>query len=844
MAQRDAAGGGPARRRVASLRRRYLVVAGLLIVAVAVCIGATQYYLSRVGEAGFRHIAQRAAVTRELLHAKNALVQARDLLDLYLLSPSARYREAFHVALNDAEAAVARLAGLEWVHEMGLADAVRALAPQLASLHQRGDQLMSVRLDAVAMYPAMRLANGRMLAANRAIASALELAIVEAREEDDGATETLLVETRNTWNRLISAYRLYLINRLGSLFEDALPGQLGDVETLYAQLDGQLRRLAAVRRAGRLGLQGEESVETLLRLAPQWYRDYQVVVGINSGETWRGDVPLIRDIIQPGFRHLREHLGRLDRRLSEHAQADVVAQQQAVQLSGYVLWLLAAFIALVVAGGYRTFSRRLLAPVAQVVRQLHAEAGGRGGGALPPADTAEVQALVSAFAQMRDQVHRRQRALEYQALHDDLTGLPNRTLLQDRLQRAMLAAHRDGTGLALVLLDLNRFKEINDTLGHQAGDRLLQQVAARLAGTLRESDTVARLGGDEFAMVLPEIRREGVEAVARKMLEALEEVYAVEDHRLYIGASLGIALYPEHGTTTEELMRHADVAMYLAKRSNSGVAVYEAERDRHSVGQLALLSSLRRALESGQMELHYQPKVAAGGGTLMGFEALLRWHHPDRGLVPPDEFIPLAEQTGLIRKLSRWVVDRALEQSRRWQRAGTPVPVAVNLSVWDLQDADFPAWVEERLRHWDVGAGHLELEITESAMMLEPERAHEVVAALAGLGLRVSIDDYGAGFSSLAYLKRLRLAALKIDKSFVLDMLSNENDAIIVRSTIDLAHNLGLKVVAEGVEDGETAALLEALGCDLLQGFYIARPAAATEVEAWMAARPARATNA
>jgi diguanylate cyclase (GGDEF)-like protein len=424
-----------------------------------------------------------------------------------------------------------------------------------------------------------------------------------------------------------------------------------------------------------------------------------------------------------------------------------------------------------------------------------------------------------------------QQRLVRQALHDALTGLPNRDLFADRVSQAIRAADRELRPAALLLLDLDRFKDVNDTLGHHHGDQLLIQVGQRLSGTLRAADTVARLGGDEFAVLLPGANAEGASAVAGKLRAALHQPLLLNEVTLDLDASIGIAAYPDHGSDAAELLQHADVAMYLAKLTHVGSLVYDPSVDQHSPKRLALLGGLRLALERDQLLLHYQPKADLQSGDVRGVEALVRWRHPEHGLLGPGEFIPLAERTGLIHPLTKAVLDTALEQAARWRRAGHSLSVAVNVSTRCLLDPTFPDQVAGQLADREVPPQLLVLEITESAVMADPARALQVLRGLHALGVAIAIDDFGTGYSSMAYLKELPVDELKIDRSFVNQMAASPRDAVIVRSTIDLGHNLGLRVVAEGVETRQDWEALTALGCDLAQGYYLGRPMPAAELE-------------
>jgi len=427
---------------------------------------------------------------------------------------------------------------------------------------------------------------------------------------------------------------------------------------------------------------------------------------------------------------------------------------------------------------------------------------------------------------------------EYQALHDGLTGLANRTLFRDRIELAIRTARRDGTRVAVAVMDLDRFKEVNDSLGHAAGDALLVELAERLQRSLRDSDTVARLGGDEFGLLLP-----GIDAPT-DVLAAIERVrgeiarpVAIEGLPLVVEGSIGVALFPADGEDVETLVQHADVAMYHAKAKNSGWAFYDASCVKHDPHRLTLVGELRRALERHELVLHYQPKALLADGQVRSVEALVRWQHPERGLVMPDDFIPLVQQTGLIKPLTRYVIDAALRQARAWAAEGWDLSIAVNLSTRNLLDVEFPDQVAELLRRHGVDPSRLELEITESTMLEDPPRTRVILERLSAMGIRLSIDDFGTGYSSLAYLKRLPVDEIKIDRSFVMNMVDDEDDATIVRSTIDLGRNLGLEVVAEGVESGPIWDRLSDLGCTVAQGYFLSRPLPADQLTPWLEQR-------
>jgi diguanylate cyclase (GGDEF)-like protein len=423
-----------------------------------------------------------------------------------------------------------------------------------------------------------------------------------------------------------------------------------------------------------------------------------------------------------------------------------------------------------------------------------------------------------------------------QALHDQLTDLPNRTHFRERLQQALISAKRESESAAVLILDLDRFKEINDTLGHRCGDELLQQIGARMRGVLRESDIIARLGGDEFGALLVGLSDPiaGTRAAAERIQRSLAQPFLLQGLTLEVEGSIGIAVYPDHGEDVDTLIQRADVALYLAKENHSSVEIYSADRDRYTPARLTLLGELRRAIDASDLILYYQPEIEPQSGRVVAVEALVRWRHPHRGLVMPDEFIPLAERTGLIKPLTLYVLNAALAQCHAWRREGHDLHVAVNLSARNIHDLALPDDVALLLRKWDVPADRLELELTESAILSDPVRAGEVLTRLSSTGVRIAIDDFGTGYSSLAHLRRLPVDKIKIDRSFVRHILTDENDRVIVGSIIELGRSLGLEVVAEGVETDEMWIRLSVLGCHVAQGYFLSQPLPAADLLPWL----------
>ncbi len=446
-------------------------------------------------------------------------------------------------------------------------------------------------------------------------------------------------------------------------------------------------------------------------------------------------------------------------------------------------------------------------------------------------------ALVPILRRVTRRIRDQMDEIEHRALHDDLTGLPNRALLADRIEQALLAAEREHASPVVLLLDMNRLKDVNDTLGHDSGDALIKGVAERLREELRAGETLAHLGGGEFGALLPLASADDAVRVADRCHGALERPFTIRDVPIEASFTVGIASWPEHGADVHALLRHADVALYLAKDAHAKTVVYDPEQDTSDAERLALAGELRRGIDEGELVVFFQPKASLKTGQIVGAEALVRWQHPERGLIPPNDFIPIAERTGLIKPLSEFVLAASVRQCAAWQADGYDLHVSINLTIPDLLDLALPDRIAALLAETGVRPTQLELEITETTILADPFRVRQVLAQLNEMGLRLAIDDFGTGYSSLAYLRNLPVQTIKIDRSFVMGMAESSSDATIVTSTIDLARNLGLDTVAEGVEDEQTWSALAEGGCTLAQGYLISRPVPAAEFTKLLASR-------
>ena len=500
----------------------------------------------------------------------------------------------------------------------------------------------------------------------------------------------------------------------------------------------------------------------------------------------------------------------------------------------FTLLMLTAVGVVVFALGSMLTVRRITTPLRVLSSSARRLERGDYGAEVRASFQGEIGELAQSFETMRQAIQAREGEIRRLAYQDALTDLPNREQFRHDLRQAIGKANEDGIPCAVLLLDMDRFKHVNDVLGHRFGDRLLRAVAERLRlEALNEHDVLARLSGDEFAILLQSTDAQAAYPVSQRVLAAFERPITLDDHTVDLGAGIGVASAPEHGIDADTLLSRAEVAMYAAKQQQSGTVTYHPGLDSTSEESLTMLSELRSAVDQGQLRLFLQPKVDLRTGVVLGAEALVRWEHPTRGLVPPMRFIPFAEQTGFVRVLTMWMIEQVAQMSHSLTQQGMRMKLAVNLSTRDLMDQDLPLKLEKVLARYAIDPSLLVLEITESAIMDDPQRALQTLNRLHLMGLKLSIDDFGTGYSSLAYLKRLPVDELKIDKSFVMNMESDVQDAKIVHSTIDLAHNLGLSVVAEGVESAKSWKLLASLSCDEVQGYFISKPMPAAQFQNW-----------
>jgi diguanylate cyclase (GGDEF)-like protein len=825
-----------------TLKGRYFLVSTLLAVLAITGAWVAHLNVSHTNKAMSSHIQAHNQIIKRIHQTRDAIWKTENSLKTYVLAPSNQQKKLMHRHLHLALQTTWELTNIPWIKEIGQYENIRSLVRSIIALGDAIDQLTRIRTNIELLFPGMKLIRDVLSPKNTAFYTQATLAMEEiaGTVKDSGKPELYVEfeECRHAWSQMINVFRLYLMSKAGIFgnSDEDLKAQRSNIELGYARVEKSLAKLEQAALKNELGLQVSDSLHNMRNYAHDWYSAYLELKKISVSEDWRADVPFIKNAITPLFDNIWHSLTELNQR------AEVVTEQNIASLSSLAkaitqsLWGLVTILVALIIIGQAHLNRMILDPISQVVKALKAESLSNKGHQhkLTKVQLNETQELVDAFSEMSRQIRVRESQLEYQALHDNLTDLPNRIHLMQCIDGLIEDAAEDNSSFTLLLLDLDQFKEINDALGHDIGDLVLKTVGDRLVKRLRSTDIVARLGGDEFAILLPDAKLDYAENVAQMIWEVIDQDIRVKEYTLYIGTSIGLAIYPQHGATSQILIQHADIAMYNAKHSSKNYAIYDNVLDLHSPERLSLVTDLRKAIDNGSLQLYYQPKLDLCSGKVKNVEALLRWNHPQRGFIPPYELITLAEHTGLIKPLTLWVLEEACKQCAQWNKRGIHLKIAVNLSVLNLQDPHLDKQIKHSIETAGIDASCLELEITESGMMADPEHAIKMLTQLNNMGIELSIDDYGTGFSSLAYLKQLPVNYLKIDKSFVMNMYSNDNDAVIVRSTIDLAHNLGLKVIAEGVESQDIWDILEMLRCDYLQGFFMCEPMPSADLEEWL----------
>lgn len=803
-------------------------------------MGSYRVYVSQLE---IKNSIQKNSTKRNFIVDKKNIVQAELLesykaLDTFLLDPSNTLIQSW--IFSSIEIAITNtneIVHSGWASSRHNSQLFESLHILLTNLKQEFSHLTEIRKDSTRQYPSLQVGTESMRPNRIIFVNAISVALNEIQQENKIKHIDIysqLIDIRYSWSQLVSNFRIYLANQFGAFDVVILNRQEKAIHVQYKNLATLIAKLNSPEYEDKIGFETADALEKMSTALDKWYFAYTQIETIHNSDKWRVDLNILKTKIQPLLEEITYLFGLFDDEVKASEEEDKILIDNMINNQMTLLFGVSITTILIFTLFLYTIKVVVFRPISHVTSAIKEEASGLSTRLLPQVNSSEAKDLVDSFNEMRKQIHIRQKDLVYQANHDSLTGLPNRKRFLEEVTTNLSLAYKLSTELTVLLIDLNGFKDINDTLGHQIGDRLLIKVGHRLNEMLEDSGIIARLGGDEFAILLPETDKAAAILFLNKIQKIIETKFTIDGVNTYIGISIGAAVYPYHGEDENILLRHADVAMYVAKRNKMPYAFYKTSDDSYTLNRLAIIHDIKSSIHQDGLLLYYQPKVSLESSQLTSVEALLRWNHSELGLVMPDEFIPIAEQTGFINQITYWVIEEALMQSKKWKDTGNDIKIAVNLSVYNLFDVDFINIVKSLLSRYQSVSGNLIFEITESAMMTNPKVAISNLNRLRSMGIKLSIDDYGTGFSSLSYLSQLSLNELKIDKSFVLDMLSDERKSIIVHSTIEMAHKLGLEVVAEGVENREVLKRLNSYGCNSIQGYLISKPLPEAEITEWL----------
>lgn len=814
-----------------SYRGRYgyiSLIASLALMTVAY-VGWTQFSLT--AESQITSITQRTHVDSLLVKVQTSLTLLENQLQRIVIEPRPNDIAAATHTYEELDHHLVDLAALQ--DYISSADA-QLLLGDSRKLQQEIRNLLAVRQEVSRWFPAMRLLQEEMYPSNQAVLSGLQTLSQEA-ETGLSAEQRLVVmaginDLRGSWHGMVEQMHHFIAFRLGILtagIESDAPDYLANIKEFSRLVTHHQMVLRQLHSEVSFGLNVEERLTELESHTRRWVSASEQVHQLMESAVWRHDLQLMRERLTPLLTGMRQRLSQFDQQLDRESVNDIRRLTETAESLSNAIFSIALMGMLMILAAYLYINRNLLKPIAQTAHALKEEARGAIDVRPPPAHLRETSDLVDAFNQMRRQVHQRQRYLDHVAHHDSLTELPNRILFRDRLEHALAIALRGETQIGLMFLDLDEFKQVNDSLGHLVGDELLRTVAERLVSLVRSSDTVARLGGDEFAILVEGItQREDMTLLAQKILKVVEQPMTLDGQELRISVSIGMATAPHDDVSAEYLIRDADAAMYEAKRQGrAAYCFFEGEMTSKATEALQLENQVRQAAERQQYTFHFQPVIDSESGELFCFEALMRWDHPTRGFVYPREFLSALDQTGLITSVMPSLIEQAVEfqrqQLRLYQRK---VAIALNLSVRLLNDTAFRKQLLEHLIAQDFLPDSLVIEITEDILMHDLVEADVFLQQAKTLGARVALDDFGTGQSSLSHLRQFPFDFLKIDREFIRNADNDANDASLVKAIVQLAHAFGIQVIAEGVENESQLRFLRSLSCDYLQGYLIGVP--------------------
>ncbi|MBI3563382.1 MAG: EAL domain-containing protein [Gammaproteobacteria bacterium] len=828
-----------------SLRSRYITTAVLVSLLLTLAASIGWQYVESVTGNQLINVQHRAAASDTMSDATAQTHILETQFYRYITLPSATGREMIQQTFQHHAAAINILHNNPWLQkDPALLELINALQHDHQELSREIETLLEVRGDENKWFPAMATIQGEMYILNTKFMSALEL-LTHELGDDLETPEKLelyksLTDIRHNWQLMIGEFRLFVANSFGIFSNNPQAGmrtRKTNINMYYAYLDTQLNQLIKHNRVEQLNLVSSDSVYDLRSWLTQWHNDYSHVVMSYNNDRWRVDLMLLRERVEPILARIRQRSSTLQQQLSVASAKDITRLTTlAHNFSNFVIYLASIIIA---AGllGFVVFHRTILRPIADIAQALNDEASGKQRVPVPRSSAEEIGDLTQAFATMREQIRTREAHLDHMVHHDALTQLPNRLLFHRRLENAINQAVRDNTLVGVMFLDLDRFKQINDTLGHDIGDLLLQVVAKRLSGCLRSTDSVARLGGDEFAIILNNVSNtDQLITTANKILRELKTPFSVAGTELYTSASIGIALGPKQASDVETLTKNADIAMYHAKSlGRNTFHIFTAEMTSQVLHKATLETQLRHAMNHNQFILYYQPIIDLRSGRIISTEALLRWQHPERGLLAPAEFLPVLHDSGLIKPVSQWVLLEVGKQFLAYKTAGQiNIRIAVNMSGFAFRNDTILDFIDNAIEHTQMDPKGLIIEITEDTLLEELTSAQSSLKTLQEMGIRIALDDFGTGQSSLNHLRHSPIDIIKIDRDFINHIPIDRSDSDLVDAIIAMAHKLHIKVVAEGVENKQQVDFLHWHKCDAIQGYYFSPPCPSQDILAML----------
>jgi len=816
-----------------SLSQRYLVA--MLVVSLLLCTFAyfAWQYVRSTNQTQLSQIQDRAEATDAINDVSEQVHVIEASLLRYISLPSPQHKASIHRAYQLYDAAITKLLSNNWIKsDKSLQDLLMAMEADRRQLNTATDLLLVTREDETKWFPAMRIMQDSMLQQNQQFTTNLNFLINDIADElnnpDNLETYKLLIQIRHNWDLMVAEFRLFVTNSFGIFTENPRLGMRArhaNTNMYVNLLSGLLIQLQQRANKGLIDGLDKSAISQLQIQFDAWNKSYQSVLDTFNQGKWRNDLVILHKDVEPVLDRILRRASSLQLELGVASAKDITrVTGVARSLSNSVVYITIG-LSLIGFLGYFMFHRVILLPIAKVTKALKNEV-------LTPqvdqkhlqlSDAREILDLTNAFYEMRDQIRSRQAHLDHMAHHDSLTTLPNRILLRDRLSQAMARAKRDDKMVALMFLDLDRFKQINDSLGHDVGDRLLQLVSSRLSGCIRATDTVARLGGDEFGIVVENVAQvDQIAILAEKILNSFTKSFQVVNHELHTSTSIGIALGPNDDNDVDSLIKDADIAMYHAKdQGRNNYKFYSAEMAAQVARHMRLETQLRQAMDNNEFVLHYQPIVSLVTGQITSTEALLRWQHPERGLLPPSEFLPVLQDSGLMRPLTRWVLHQASAQYSRHNQAGFPqIRMAINLPGLMLHNDAILDIIISTIEQTRIDPTGLLVEFTEDTLLESLVDSKKALVTLRDMGIRIALDDFGTGQSSLSHLRQNPIDIVKIDRDFIRDIPTDKYDCELVDAIIAMAHKLHIKVVAEGVETSAQVDFLRRHNCDAIQGYY------------------------